>query len=302
MILIYLWICAQIILEMVPISSSSHLLMLQNFFKRSYKVDIEDFFAHKKIPLKTIYYFLHGPTLVVVFWYFAPQWFSFVFKNNTVNMQPLIWIGIADSITLIFYLCMQHTNPLSLIKKAVRLDRGPQARVERSSFAPSPSSGAPSTRTGKSYSLTSGFIITMLCLFYTAWCSGGKSILEWQYADAIILGCAQAIALLPGISRLAFTCAAGCWLGYSLPDAFCLSWLIQAPLMAVACAKSIKDLISTGKLSQVLNLRMGLVMLVSGMVSMALFMLVTYMVTTGTFFWWGWYMFLPIMFYVGMKK
>ena len=256
---IYLWIAAQIIGEMLPISSSGHLALLECFLKKYKNFDIHAFFEKQKVPIKDVYYFLHVPTLIVITLYFGMSWISLVFHKGSVEIKPIIWVFIADCIVALFYFGLQRIKV--------------------------------------NFPLIIGFIITVLALFFTAFCSVNGSNLEWQYHDALLLGIAQGIALLPGISRLAFTCAAGCWLGYSLVDSFFLSWTIQAPLMAAACAKSIIDLIRSGKLAQLLNPRSGLVMLVSGIASGAAFMLMVYMIHANTFFWWGLYMFIPMMFW-----
>ena len=256
MFYIYIWIAAQIIGEMLPISSSGHLALLECFFKIHKNFDTNAFFEKQKIPLKDVYYFLHLPTLIVVTLYFGMRWISLVFHNGNIEFKPILWVFVADCVVALFYFGWQR----------IKIN----------------------------FPLVVGFAITMLALFFTAFCTSGSQI-EWQYRDALLLGIAQGIALLPGISRLAFTCAAGCWLGYSLVDSFFLSWAIQAPLMAAACAKSIIDLARAGKLAQLLNLRMGLVMLVSGIASGAAFMLMVYMIHANTFFWWGWYMFIPMM-------
>lgn len=263
MFFIYLWIAVQIILEMLPISSSSHLAVLEALCKKNFSFDIAAFFAHKKVAIKNIYYYAHLPTLIIVMLYFGKQWWHFIFHNSAIDFAPLVWIFIAAGITVIFYWGMQHYK----IVFPVRL----------------------------------GLLISACSLFSTAWCLGNKSVELWDYSDAFILGCVQGIALLPGISRLAFTCAAGCWLGFSLLDAFCLSWLIQAPLMGAACLKSCIDMWQMRRLKEVLNLPISLVMLISGGISYALFLFIVYMLKMQIFYLWGWYMILLFLIWGWLK-
>ena len=263
-IFIYCWIFAQIVLEMLPISSSSHLAILQSLFKKYFSFDVNNYFADKKIAIKPVYYYLHFPTLFIVLLYFGKHWLSLVFHDSIIDPTPIIWVMIADIITVLLYIMMH----------VIRIP----------------------------FSIRIGFFITAMALFSTAWCAGGQPIIQWHYSDAIILGLAQGIALLPGISRLAFTCAAGCWLGFSLIDAFCLSWLIQAPLMFAAFAKSIKDLLQTGRLHEILNLPMSLAMLVSGGISYAVFLLVVSMINLHILYFWGWYMIVPFVVWGWLKR
>lgn len=263
MIFIYCWIAAQVIIEMLPISSSSHLLVFEKLVKRYFSFDIAKFFVQKKLAVKTIYYYAHLPTLIIVLFYFISQWWSFVFHDYIIDFRPLIWVAIADGITLLFYIAFQYCKHVF----AVRL----------------------------------GLLISAVALFSTIWCSSDKSIEFWQYSDAIILGCAQGIALLPGISRLAFTCAIGCWLGFSLINAFCISWLIQAPLMGAAFLKSILDLWQAKRLKEVLNLPISFVMLISGSIGYAAFLLVIYTIKMQIFYLWGWYMILLFLMWGWLK-
>jgi len=253
----------QIILEMLPISSSSHLLVFEKLVKRYFSCDIAKFFAQRNLTLKTIYYYLHVPTLIIVLLYFSSSWWSFIFHDQIIDFRPLIWIAIADSITLLFYLSMQYYH--------------------------------------YTFTLRFGLLISAVALFSTIWCFGNKSIELWYYSDAFILGCAQGIALLPGISRLAFTCAVGCWLGFSLTDAFSISWLIQVPLMGAASLKSILDLWQARRLNEVLNLPISLVMLISGSISYIAFLMVVYMIKMQIFYLWGWYMVLLFLIWGWLK-
>lgn len=263
MFFVYLWIAAQVIVEMLPISSSSHLLVFEKLIKKHFSFDIAKFFAQRHLAIKTIYYYAHLPTLIIVLLYFISQWWSFVFHDHIVDFKLLLWIAIADSITLLFYIGLHYYKHVF----AIRI----------------------------------GLLISAIALFSTIWCSGGKSLELWQYSDAIILGCAQGIALLPGISRLAFTCAVGCWLGFSLIDAFCISWLIQAPLMGAACLKSILDLWQTKRLKEVLNLPISFVMLISGSIGYIAFLLVIYTIKMQIFYLWGWYMILLFLIWGWLK-
>jgi undecaprenyl-diphosphatase len=262
MFYMYLWIAAQIIIEMLPISSSGHLALLELLLKKYASFDIKKFFASEKI-LQSIYYFLHGPTLLIVAIYFFSRWWNLFFRSNGIAWHLIVYLLIADFITGLMY----------LFSKKYKI----------------------------SIPLGLGFVITMIVLFSTSFCIGSKSVLLLSFFDAIILGFVQGLASLPGISRLAFTCSIGCWLGFSLYDAFFLSWTMQVPLMAAAFSKSCKDLYQIRGFTQVLNVPIGLVILFSSGVSVIVMKLLLQMTQNNTFYLFGWYMFLPLIVWMVIK-
>lgn len=68
--------------------------------------------------------------------------------------------------------------------------------------------------------------------------SGMESISLWQ---TILIGCAQAIALLPGVSRSGMTISAGRALGLSREAALRFSFLMVVPAIGGALAKTVWD-------------------------------------------------------------
>ncbi len=60
---------------------------------------------------------------------------------------------------------------------------------------------------------------------------------------AFLIGCAQGVTLLPGISRLGITYVVGRWLGLSWRTSFGFSCMIEAPLIIAASCKGIYDLV-----------------------------------------------------------
>lgn len=261
MFFVYVWIAAQIIIEMMPISSSGHLYLLQCLFAKNGYMRHD--FAQNNLNLKHFYYFLHLPTLLIVSGYFFWQWFLFVFHNGTVDITPLIWVICADSITGILFLI--KPNAIDCFPVII------------------------------------GFVITAYALMKTSVCMGNKLITSWHISDAIILGLTQAVALLPGVSRLALTCLVGCLLGFSLMDAFCLSWLLQAPLMILAIAKCLTSNTDRTKLWQSLNLKICLAIIFSSGFSWIVFLLVIKIIQLNWWYLFGWYMILPILMWLWVK-
>lgn len=263
MFYLYLWVATQIIIEMMPISSSGHLMLLESLLKKYADFDIKNFFRSEKV-LQAFYYFLHGPTLFIICGYFFSRWWNLVFSSAGIAWHLIFCLLIADFITFAFYLFFKKNK--------------------------------------MSFPLGLGFIFTMIALFSTSVCSGSKSIALLSFGDAAILGFVQGLAFLPGISRLAFTCSVGCWLGFSLSDSFFLSWTMQVPLMAGAFAKSCKDLYQSRAIKQVLNLPIGLVMLVSSGIGILLMKLLLQMTAKNTFYLFGWYMFVPLILWMMLQN
>ena len=72
-----------------------------------------------------------------------------------------------------------------------------------------------------------------------------RSISDVGYRDAIIIGCAQALALVPGTSRSGVTITAARILGFERQDAARFSFLLSAPVILLAAGYKFVELISS---------------------------------------------------------
>lgn len=86
--------------------------------------------------------------------------------------------------------------------------------------------------------LPCGFFITMMILFSLKFVPLQKAYISLTWGRALIVGCAQAVALLPGISRLATTYGVCRWIGLSPRRSLEYSFLILMPLL---CAAFLRD-------------------------------------------------------------
>ena len=71
---------------------------------------------------------------------------------------------------------------------------------------------------------------------------GRRAMLDATPADAVAIGVAQAVAIVPGISRSGTTITAGMWMGLRKEDAARFSFLAAIPAVAGAGILGLKDL------------------------------------------------------------
>lgn len=142
-------------------------------------------------------YLLHGPTIAMFAVYFYKRW-SFmllhVWRLRHVVTQMLLFGICAEFATVIFYGAMQFLAPV--------------------------------------FPLWLGFVLTGAGLYSLRFITRTPGAYEpVTLARAGIIGIAQGIAGLPGISRLATTLVVGQWLGLAPRTSFLFSCMIQWPLM-----------------------------------------------------------------------
>ena len=75
---------------------------------------------------------------------------------------------------------------------------------------------------------------------------GAEVELRPRLADALFIGTAQVLAILPGVSRSGTTIAAGLVRGYSAPQAARLSFLMSLPAISGAALKELPHALSEG--------------------------------------------------------
>lgn len=74
-----------------------------------------------------------------------------------------------------------------------------------------------------------------------------RSMASVGFKDAFIIGCAQALALVPGTSRSGVTITAARILGFERQDAARFSFLLSAPVIFLAAAYKFVELVSSGE-------------------------------------------------------
>ena len=74
-----------------------------------------------------------------------------------------------------------------------------------------------------------------------------RSLAAVGYTDAIIIGCAQALSLVPGTSRSGITITAARFLGFERQDAARFSFLLSAPVILGAASYKFIALLASGE-------------------------------------------------------
>jgi len=71
---------------------------------------------------------------------------------------------------------------------------------------------------------------------------------DWTFSQAMLVGLAQAVALIPGTSRSGITMTAALMLGFSRQEAARFSFLLSIPVIFLAGGLKIKDMIEQSQL------------------------------------------------------
>lgn len=74
-----------------------------------------------------------------------------------------------------------------------------------------------------------------------------RSVMDVSIKEALLIGAAQALALIPGTSRSGITMSAGLFLGLNRHEAARYSFLMGVPVTAAACAHGALELYKSGE-------------------------------------------------------
>ena len=92
--------------------------------------------------------------------------------------------------------------------------------------------------------LAMGLVFFGLLLGWADWRHrGDRSESQMTWKDVLIIGCAQALALIPGTSRAGITITAALFLGLNREAASRFSFLLSIPVILLACLLKTRDLI-----------------------------------------------------------
>ncbi|TVQ97439.1 MAG: undecaprenyl-diphosphate phosphatase [Desulfovibrionales bacterium] len=93
--------------------------------------------------------------------------------------------------------------------------------------------------------IAGGLIVFGLLLGWADWRhSGGRSEKNLKWVDILVIGCAQALALIPGVSRSGVTITAGLFMGLSREASARFSFLLSIPVIFLADALELRHLLA----------------------------------------------------------
>ena len=91
-----------------------------------------------------------------------------------------------------------------------------------------------------------------------------KGLGEVSFADSLVIGCAQALAIIPGVSRSGATITAGLFRNLDRVAAARFSFLLATPIIAGAAAKKLYDVLKHGGISADMHMPFLVGIVVSG--------------------------------------
>ena len=194
------------IAEFLPISSSAHLIIFRDLFGLGASVITEDFALAFDIALH------FGTLLAIVIYFFNDFWCMFT-KGITK--------GIKDDEGKIFWYIVGATIPAAL---AGVLFESTIENIVRSNFI-----------------LIALALIVMGIIIYLAdrYSKQTKGFKQMTFKDAIIIGCSQIFALIPGFSRSGTTLASARLLKIDRENAAKFSFYLSAPVVCGAVVLSL---------------------------------------------------------------
>lgn len=241
--------------EFLPISSSGHLALFQHFF------GVENY--EETQMLFTV--LLHLGTLISVCVYY---W------RDVIDMIREFFLGIRDLTVRrgggapppptrrLVMMIIVATLPLFAILPVKGLVEDAMSNVTFVSVA----------------LLATGFIL----FFSDRMARGRKNARNATVADALLVGCAQAVGTLPGISRSGITISAGLLRGFDRTFAVRFSFLMSLPAVLGANILSLKDALEAGVDLEMLPIYL-VGMVVSGVVGYFAIRLVNLLADKGKF-------------------
>jgi undecaprenyl-diphosphatase len=183
--------------EFLPISSTAHLILVPWAF-------------HWQDPGLTFDIVLHGGTLLALLAYFWKDWFGMFLGLLPGRASPEKREG-----RRLLGLVVLGTIPAALA--GVLAKRAVETWLRSAMI------------------IACALIVLALVLWWVEKRSAKSRSLEGLFwLDSLLVGCAQAIALIPGVSRSGITITAGLFRGFTRETAARFSFLLSAPIIAGA--------------------------------------------------------------------
>jgi len=206
--------------EFIPVSSSAHLIVLPWFFGW-------DDLAVNSLAFDVA---LHLGTLVAVLWFFSADWLRLIRAGIASLIDRKIG---ADPDRRLAWLLVIGCIPGGIAGVLA------ESAVEAAFHQPNQPHQVPAM-------IAVAVVLALagaLMLLADRLAKHLRDINGLTLRDALIIGCAQALAIFPGVSRSGATITAGLALGLARPTAARFSFLLSAPIIAGAGLKSLWDVV-----------------------------------------------------------
>jgi undecaprenyl-diphosphatase len=205
--------------EFIPVSSSAHLLLLQRLFgwdTSSVTFDVA----------------LHMGTLVALLGFFWKDWISIFasFGRRIKLRQPYSTDDEVKGSGRLLIPIAVATIPAAIV--GIKLDAQIEAMRDKVWMIPAIAAALA--------------VVAIIMMLAEKICSQKRGVGEMNYADYIIIGIAQAMALFPGVSRSGITIIAGLSRGLNRAAAARFSFLLSTPVILGAGVKQAMDVFETG--------------------------------------------------------
>lgn len=184
--------------EFLPISSSAHLALAPWLF-------------HWPDPGLSFDVALHFGTLIAVVWYFRAEWLALLQATwEIIRTRKIATVEQKRAAFLIVATIPGGIFGLLLEKKAETAFRNPALIA------------------------TALIVLGILLWLADKLARSDRPLAGMTWTDAIVIGCAQVFALIPGVSRSGSTITAGRALGLDRNAAAAFSFLLSMPIIAAA--------------------------------------------------------------------
>lgn len=208
------------ITEFLPISSTGHLILFEHILGISQDTYGLAFDAA-----------LHLGTLVAVLWFFREEWVKLL--RVCVNVMPNLFRHPRRILKLV-----QDDNKNRDDKLILLLAIGTIPAVILGVFLEDTIDTLFRSPILVAVSL---ILFSFVLLYVEKIGKRQKEITGLKLLDSVIIGTAQAIALIPGVSRSGITMAAGMWRGLTREQSARFAFLLSAPIVAGAGGKKVID-------------------------------------------------------------
>lgn len=186
------------ITEFLPISSSAHLVLLPIIMDWQDQGLVIDIAAHFGSLLAVVFYFRRELQMLIGGWFQ-----SFGASNQPNEYGRLAWLIIWATAPIMIIALLFNAYALEHIRNAIII-------------------------------ATASIIFGLLLWVADLRRDNSRTMKELTLRDAILIGLAQSVALVPGASRSGVTITAAIWLGLSRVEAARLSFLLAIPTILAA--------------------------------------------------------------------